>query len=100
MSDNNGNKPRGMFDEVPKEQEQKHYHGMFEEDYSSHHMSKKKEKTIAICVVVAFVLFAVIFFLLRVRWQREIWHRYVAAPRTPSYSVCVPGAPAPENLLF
>ena len=63
--------------------EEKHYHGMFEEDRSSHRMSKKKEKTIVVVVIVLVVIIAVAALILRVKWQRRVLARYMSAPSAP-----------------
>ena len=82
---------RGMEAERPAQAEngngEKHYRGMFEEDRASHKMSKKKEKTIAIIVVIIALVFAVTALILRVKWQRERLARYMALPRG-AWSVC------------
>ena len=50
----------------------KKYGGMFEAERASHHMTKKKEKFIAILVVIVFLAIIVCWFLLRAKWQREM----------------------------
>ncbi len=97
--DKNKNKPRGMFDEAPKE-EKKTYHHMFEEDRASHHMTKKKERTIAVVVVIVAVIITLVWMMLSHKWVRERWRHItgISAPKS-SYSVCVPDRPAPELLL-
>ena len=63
-------KSGGMFDDEPKEVK-KTYHGMFEEDRTAHKMTPKKEKTIAIIVIVVALIIAVVWMILAAKWRHE-----------------------------
>ncbi len=82
------------------EKEEKHYHGMFEEDRAGHHMTKKKERAIIIIVIIVALAIAVTFFIMRLKWQRSILARYMASPGRPAYSDCLLHAPSRENRLL
>ena len=61
--------------------EPKKYSGMFEADRASHHMTKRKEKTIAVLVVIVILAITVCWFILRTKWQREMLSSYMASPQ-------------------
>ena len=45
--------------------------GMFEEDRTAHKMTPKKEKTIAIIVIVVALIIAVVWMILAAKWRHE-----------------------------
>ncbi len=60
----------------------KKYSGMFEADRASHHMTKRKEKVIAILAVIVFLAILVCWIILRTRWNNAYWReRYMASPQ-------------------
>ncbi len=61
--------------------EPKKYGGMFEADRASHHMTKRKEKAIAVIAVIVFLAIIVCWFILRTKWQREMLSSYMASPQ-------------------
>ena len=92
-------KSGGMFDDEPKEVK-KTYHGMFEEDRTAHKMTPKKEKTIAIIVIVVALIVVVVWFLLSRKWRKDVYRRFMSAPRDPRQAVCLCEAPVADIPLL
>ena len=66
------------------EKEEMVYHGgMFEEDKIAHGMTKKKEKAIAIVVVIIALIATAVIAYLSFKWRHDAFaRRYLAAPRS------------------
>ena len=66
------------------EKEEMVYHGgMFEEDKIAHGMTKKKEKAIAIVVIIVALIATAVIAYLSFKWRHDAFaRRYLAAPRS------------------
>ena len=67
-----------------EEKEEMVYHGgMFEEDKIAHGMTKKKEKAIAIVVIIVALIATAVIAYLSFKWRHDAFaRRYLAAPRS------------------
>ena len=87
---------RGKRDaDKEEEKEEMVYHGgMFEEDKIAHGMTKKKEKAIAIVVIIVALIATAVIAYLSFKWRHDAFaRRYLAAPRSAWSELSLAEAP-------
>lgn len=87
---------RGKRDaDKEEEKEEMVYHGgMFEEDKIAHGMTKKKEKAIAIVVIIVALIATAVIAYLSFKWRHDAFaRRYLASPRSAWSELSLAEAP-------
>ena len=87
---------RGKRDaDKEEDKEEMVYHGdMFEEDKIAHGMTKKKEKAIAIVVIIVALIATAVIAYLSFKWRHDAFaRRYLAAPRSAWSELSLAEAP-------